>query len=191
LKAANDKALVELQRINLEPPEKWPSDLRLDQMIQSMDVINVDGIGELYTYQTNDNLLSAVRIWIQGLVSAIVRVPVEVDERRYLALPPVPAWKSDHQDSMQFVVESSEMIDHGLRLGAKQEVVSRLRAWGDTVRFQFAWIVPRGHEGVCIWSLVYPGVHEWSLSVTGQKIPWHGLFLGPPPNGVTPATLSK
>jgi hypothetical protein len=189
-KRDRDQLLKVVLAKHLDPTGRWnPSDLSSIVRNTPLSLVEVDG--QQVPVMNNAHLLmGGAWMWVRGLYAALYDIPLDEDALRVI-VPPVPAFSTQRsmpvREQIAEMTHAGQVVMQAVMAGIAFDVVDAVSAWGKSLRFWCVWLRGSSSEmgPLCAWTLVYPGVLEWSEMTGGDSHPWHGFFYAPIPTGAS------
>jgi hypothetical protein len=190
-KQGRDALLGIVHAIQVRPTTEWPDIGQIRRSITSMSTLNAGGV-ELPLIEIAPSATEASFRWVQGCFSLLYNRYLD-DRKTHIEFPPVPSFVGSKPSDERAVLNTSRIVLDALREAEQSHCRDRIVAWDKSVEFNAVWIKGVKVKGLafCCWELVYPRVFEWSQSVVGRDVPWHGWFAAPKPRDAASLDLSS
>lgn len=183
IKQGNDHILKLVQQMHIEPLEDWPKLEQLRALPMRRSVLYDPSTGmSVPTFTDCPGLFECVWTWVLGLHASLYGTFLNRDTW-HLLFPPVKIGSSQIGGwTVKETEFQSSIIRDVLAHAEKIDKWDGISAWGSAVEYKCVWWrVPK--EGLelkwlCYWTLLMPGVLEWSRRVqgVGDERPWHGYY---------------
>jgi len=183
IKSQQDSWISALQAMHTLAPENWPAPGHVRGLPVTAELVSIPEFEDpVPAFQGVQNLLRGVASWIRGFHAALYRESLQTDVVIH-ALPPVPAMGKESGLTLHFVEEFSSMIIRAVHAAVISDRWDGINAWCGELRYFCTWwrrSQPNSDDPerwICYWTLTYPGVLDWSRSVTNFYVrPWHGYY---------------
>ncbi len=181
-KQRDDSMLTLLQRIHVDPVKGWPRGGHLRALnLQPGLIFPGGGVAPIPAFQGLECILPGAWTWVRGMHAALYARFLP-DDVHHAAMPPVPACDSERDPSMEIAEKGSWLFRTFVQVSVDRAKWDGVSAWGNRLLYRCAWYhcpgTPAHPPWVCFWTLVFPGVLQWSRGVLGDadKRPWHGFY---------------
>jgi len=182
LKRGRDHWVTNLQAINTRSQEEWPEWGHIRGLpIEPVVVIDEDSGNTFPAFTGVGAILHGVSTWVRGFHAMLYRSHLPASVVIHVR-PPVPACGPPGGVTLPL---TEEMMSASVQVVMAAMLTDRwdgVKAWGDSLRYFCTWWNRArldGHENgpwTCFWTLTFPGVLEWSSTVTDVIRPWNGHY---------------
>lgn len=186
LKRGRDHWASTLQAINTVSPTDWPEWGHVRGLPIEPVVLLDEVSGKVIPAFTGIGaILHGIATWVRGFHAALYRLPLPDDVAIHVR-PPVPACSSTGPTTLQLTEDLASASVQVVMAATLTDQWDGIQAWGDELRYYCTWWNLGRLDGgdgpwTCFWVLTFPGVLEWSSTVTESVRPWNGHYEMPAP----------
>lgn len=190
LKRGRDHWATTLQAINTRSPEDWPKWGHVRGMpIEPIVLVDEETGHAIPAVKGAGAILRGAATWVRGFHAALYGSHLAKDVVIHVR-PPVPACGTGI--SVQMTEDVASVSVQVVLAAMLTDAWDGVKAWGGELRYLCTWWNRGRTEGsdidigpwTCFWTLTFPGVLEWSSTITDMVRPWNGHYeLAAPPVG--------
>ncbi len=189
IKALQDQSYISFQNTMSTTEDDW-----VDSQARAI-YKNLGGLQKLSNGNTIgtiggfNQVCAAAWQWVRGL-HAVLHSEYLYEQAENVISPPLPSYhnaaKQSFEEQHKIQRETRSICARMCHVAHVKNKLNRISCWGNRVEFVSAWMIMKNRKSSiqsahCFWMLNVPGLPEWTTCLSGEAIPWTGMYQIPKP----------